>query len=32
MNGYRALVGNPERKRPRHIWVNDIKMVLREIW
>jgi hypothetical protein len=33
---YRILVGNPEGKkrplgRPRHRWVGNIKMVLREI-
>jgi hypothetical protein len=32
-NGYRILVGNPEGKRgrPRHRWVDSIKMGLREI-
>jgi hypothetical protein len=34
-NAYRILVGNPEGKRPlgrpRCRWVNNIKMVLREI-
>jgi hypothetical protein len=34
-NAYRILVGNPEGKRPlgrpRHGWVDDIKMDLREI-
>jgi hypothetical protein len=34
-NGYRLLVGNPEEKRPlgrpRRMWVNNIKMDLREI-
>jgi hypothetical protein len=34
-NAYRILVGNPERKRPlgrpRHRWVNNIKMDLREL-
>jgi hypothetical protein len=34
-NAYRILVGNPERKRspgrPRHTWVDNIKMDLREI-
>jgi hypothetical protein len=33
-NAYRILVGNPEEKRPlgrpRHRWVNNIKMDLRE--
>jgi hypothetical protein len=35
MNAYRILVGNPEGKRPlripRHRWVDNIKMDLREI-
>jgi hypothetical protein len=34
-NAYRILVGNPEGKRPlgrpRHTWVDNIKMDLREI-
>jgi hypothetical protein len=34
-NAYRILVGKPERKRPlgrpRHRWVDNIKMDLREI-
>jgi hypothetical protein len=34
-NAYRILVGNPEGKRPlerpRHRWVNNIKMDLRDI-
>jgi predicted membrane protein len=34
-NAYRILVGTPERKRlletPRRRWVDNIKMVLREI-
>jgi hypothetical protein len=34
-NAYRILVGNPEGKRPlerpRHKWVDNIKMDLREI-
>jgi hypothetical protein len=34
-NAYRILVGKSERKgpvgRPRHRWVNNIKMDLREI-
>jgi hypothetical protein len=34
-NAYRILVGKPEGKRPlgrpRHRWVGNIKMVLREI-
>jgi hypothetical protein len=34
-NAYRILVGMPEGKRPlgrpRHRWLNDIKMDLREI-
>jgi hypothetical protein len=34
-NAYRILVGNPEGKRPlgrpRHRWVDNIKMDLREI-
>jgi hypothetical protein len=34
-NGYRILVGKPEGKRPvgrpRHRWVDSIKMDLREI-
>jgi hypothetical protein len=34
-NAYRILVGKPEGKRPlgrpRHRWVNDIKMDLRKI-
>jgi hypothetical protein len=34
-NAYRIFVGNPEGKRPlgrpRRMWVNDIKMDLREI-
>jgi hypothetical protein len=34
-NAYRILVGNPEEKRPlgrpRHRWVDNIKMDLREI-
>jgi hypothetical protein len=34
-NAYRILVGKPERKRamgrPRHRWVDNIKMVLREM-
>jgi hypothetical protein len=34
-NAYRILVGKPEGKtplgRPRHRWVDDIKMDLREI-
>jgi hypothetical protein len=34
-NAYRILVGKPEGKRllgrPRHRWVNNIKMDLREI-
>jgi hypothetical protein len=34
-NAYRILVGNPEEKRPlrrpRRIWVDNIKMNLREI-
>jgi hypothetical protein len=34
-NAYRILVGKPEGKRPlggpRHRWVDNIKMVLREI-
>jgi hypothetical protein len=35
INAYRVLVGKPERKRPlgrpRHRWVDNIKMDLREI-
>jgi hypothetical protein len=35
MNAYRILVGEPEGKRPlgrpRHRWVDNIKMGLREI-
>jgi hypothetical protein len=35
MNAYRILVGNPEEKRPlgrpRRRWVDNIKIVLREI-
>jgi hypothetical protein len=35
MNKYRILVGNPEGTgplgRPKHMWVNNIKMDLREI-
>jgi hypothetical protein len=35
MNAYRILVGKPEGKRPlerpRHRWVDNIKMDLREI-
>jgi hypothetical protein len=35
-NAYRILVGNPEGKRPlgrpRHRWVDNIKMDLRDIW
>jgi hypothetical protein len=34
-NAYRILVGNPEGKRPlerlRRRWVNNIKIILREI-
>jgi hypothetical protein len=34
-NAYRILVGNPEGKRPlgrpRHMWVDNIKMNLRDI-
>jgi hypothetical protein len=34
-NACRILVGNPERKRapgrPRHRWVNNIKMVFRRV-
>jgi hypothetical protein len=34
-NTYRILVGKPERKRPprrrRRRWVDNIKMILREI-
>jgi hypothetical protein len=34
-NAYRILVGKPEGNRPlgrpRHRWVNNIKMVLREL-
>jgi hypothetical protein len=34
-NAYRILVGNPEGKRPlgrpRRIWVENIKMCLREV-
>jgi hypothetical protein len=34
-NAYRILVGKPERKsplgRPTHMWVDNIKMYLREI-
>jgi hypothetical protein len=34
-NAYRTLVGKPEGKRPsgrpRHMWVDNIQMVLREI-
>jgi hypothetical protein len=34
-NAYRILVGKPEGKtslgRPRHMWVDNIKMDLREI-
>ncbi|PNF20287.1 hypothetical protein B7P43_G14398, partial [Cryptotermes secundus] len=34
-NAYRILVGKPEGKRPlerpRHMWVDNIKMALREI-
>jgi hypothetical protein len=34
-NSYRTLVGKPEGKRPlerpRHMWVDNIKMDLREI-
>jgi hypothetical protein len=34
-NAYRVLVGNPEEERtlgrPRHRWVDNIKMDLREI-
>jgi hypothetical protein len=34
-NAYRILVGNPEEKRPlerpRHRWVDNIKLDLREI-
>jgi hypothetical protein len=34
-NAYRILVGKPEGKRPlgrpRHVWVENIKMDLREI-
>jgi hypothetical protein len=28
---YRIFVGKPERKRPRFIWEDNIKMDLREI-
>jgi hypothetical protein len=35
MNAYRLLVGKPEGKRllgrPRHRWMDDIKMDLRQI-
>jgi hypothetical protein len=35
-NAYRVLVGKPEGKgplgRPRHGWMDSIKMDLREIW
>jgi hypothetical protein len=35
-NPYRILVGRPEGKsplgRPRHRWVNNIKIDLRKIW
>jgi hypothetical protein len=35
MNAYRILMGNPEGRRPlgrpRHRWVDNIKMDLREI-
>jgi hypothetical protein len=34
-NAYSILVGKPEEKRslgrPRHLWVDDIKMDLREL-
>jgi hypothetical protein len=30
-NAYRILVGKPEGKRPRHMWVDNIKMDFREI-
>jgi hypothetical protein len=30
-NAYRILVGNPEGRRPKHRWVDNIKMDLREI-
>jgi hypothetical protein len=30
-NAYRILVGRLEGKRPRHRWVDNIKMDLREI-
>jgi hypothetical protein len=34
-NAYRILVRNPERRRPlgrpRRMWMNNIKMVVREI-
>jgi hypothetical protein len=29
-NAYRILVGKPEGKRPRHRWVDNIKINLRE--
>jgi hypothetical protein len=28
---YRVLVGNPEGKRPRRIWEDNIKMHLQEV-
>jgi hypothetical protein len=35
MNSYRILVGKPERKRPlgrpKHMWVDNIKIDLREM-
>jgi hypothetical protein len=30
-NAYRILVGKPEGKRPRHRWVDNIKMDVRKI-
>jgi hypothetical protein len=29
-NAYRILVGTPEGRRPRHRWVDNIKIDLRE--
>jgi hypothetical protein len=28
---YRVMVGEPEEKRPRHRWKNNIKMYLQEV-
>jgi hypothetical protein len=30
-NGYRLLVGKPERKRPKYSWVDNIKTDLAEL-